>query len=80
MCEISAVINLANVAMKKLLWDLQCLQRNHPSAVLLQTQVCSRGRTCLSAGCFSSFSVAGDINGNMSLCLEPVMSSVQQIT
>ena len=28
MCEISAVINLANVAMKKLLLDLQCLQRN----------------------------------------------------
>ena len=50
MCEISAVINLANVAMKKLLLDLQCLQRNHPSAVLLQTQLCSRGRTCLSAG------------------------------
>ena len=50
MCEVSAVTKLANVAKKQLLLDLQCLQRNHPSAVLLQTQVCSRGRTCLSAG------------------------------
>ena len=32
---ISAVINLANIAMKKQLLGLQCLQWNHPSAVLL---------------------------------------------
>ena len=50
MREISAVTKLANVAKKQPLLDLQCLQRNRPSAVLLQTQVCSRGRTCLSAG------------------------------
>ena len=30
--------------------DLQCLQRNRLSAVLLQSWLCSRGRTCLSAG------------------------------
>ena len=42
--------NLANVVKKQPLLDLQRLQRNHPSAVLLQTRVCSRGRTCLSAG------------------------------
>ena len=42
--------NFAYVAKKQPLLDLQCLQRNHPSAVLLQTWVWSTGRTCLSAG------------------------------
>ena len=50
MCEICAVTNLANVAKKQPLLDLKHLQRNHPSAVLLQTWICCRGRTCLSAG------------------------------
>ena len=50
MCEISAVTKKANVAEKQPLLDLQRLQQNHPSAVSLQTQVCSRSRTCLSAG------------------------------
>ena len=57
-CEIS---NLANIAKKQPLLDLQHLHWNHSSAVLLQTQVCCIGRTC-----FSSFSVTGDINVNMS--------------
>ena len=74
--------NFANVVKKKPLLDLQCLQRNHPSVVLLQTRLCSRGRICLgwNLSCFSSFSVAGDINVNMSSCLEPVMSCVPRIT
>ena len=53
MCEISVltvVTNLANVAKKQPLLDLKRLQRNHPSVVLLQTWICCRGRTCLSAG------------------------------
>ena len=41
--------NFANVVKKKPLLDLQRLQRNHPSVVLLQTRLCSRGRTCLLA-------------------------------
>ena len=41
---------VTNVAKKKPLLDLQCLQRNIPSVVLLRTRLCSRGRTCLSAG------------------------------
>ena len=49
MCEIPAVTN-ANIAKKEPLLDLQRLQRNHSSAVLLQTWVCPRGGTCLSAG------------------------------
>ena len=49
-CKISAVKNLANVVKKQPLLDLQHLQRNHPSAVLLQTQVCCICRTCLSTG------------------------------
>ena len=51
MCEISAVTRLANVVKKQPLLDLQRLQWNRPSAVLLQTpRLCSRGRICLSAG------------------------------
>ena len=52
MCEVSAVTNLVNIAKKRPVLDLQCLQRNHHSAVLLQTWVCCIGRTCLSAGTF----------------------------
>ena len=48
--EISVVTNLVSVAKKKLFLDLQYSQRNRPSAVLLQRWLCSRGRTCLSAG------------------------------
>jgi len=39
--------NVPNVAKKKPFLDLQCLQRNRPSAVLLQSWLCSRGRTRL---------------------------------
>ena len=42
--------DVANVAKKKPLLDLQRLQRSIPSAVLLRARLCSRGRTCLSAG------------------------------
>ena len=47
MCEISAVTKFSLRSEKA---AVQRLQRNHPSAVLLQTRVCSRGGTCLSAG------------------------------
>ena len=51
MREVSAVTKCSyNIAKKKPFLDLQCLQRNRPSAVLLQSWLCSRGRTCLSAG------------------------------
>ena len=42
--------NFANIEKKKQLLDLQCLQQNHSSAVLLQTQLCSISRTCIFGG------------------------------
>ena len=49
--EISTVTKfIANVAKKKPSLDLQLLEQNRPSVVLLQSRLCSRGRTCLSAG------------------------------
>ena len=71
LCEISAVWqDEANTAKK------------NPSGVLLQSWICHRGRTSLdwNLSCFSSFSVAGDINVNMSPCLESVTSPLAQIT
>ena len=42
--------NLVYIAKEKQLLDLQHLQQSRSSAVMLQTQFRSRGRTCLSAG------------------------------
>ena len=75
--------NLVHIAKKKQLLDLQRLQRNCSSVVMLQTKFCSRGRTFLSAGTclvlLASLQLHGDINVNMYSCGEPVTLCVPQI-
>ena len=84
----TALISTCIAAVQYMIVQVVCMVKLHERMAEKLRHKCNWGYCTLfclhssfgwNLSCFSSFSTAGDINVNMSLCLEPVTSAVPRI-